>query len=109
MIRILKGALILIAFLGIAASPFSCKPSYSFTGASISPEVQTVSIDFFQSYAPLAPPIASQFFTEAMKDIFLQQTNLTLVKQDGDLQFSGAIVNYNSAPVAILLHLHELP
>jgi hypothetical protein len=80
---------------------FACKPSYSFTGASISPEVETVSIDFFPSYAPLAPPIAGQTFTEAMKDIFLSQTNLTLVKSNGDLQFSGAIVNYNNAPVAI--------
>jgi len=93
--------LIAIFLIGLSVLPFGCKTSYSFTGASISPEVQTVSIDFFPSYAPLAPPIASQFFTEAMKDIFLQQTNLTLVKQDGDLQFSGAIVNYNSAPVAI--------
>lgn len=99
--KAIKSSLLALALLCIAALPFSCKPSYSFTGASISPEVQTVSIDFFQSYAPLAPPIASQFFTEAMKDIFLQQTNLTLVKQDGDLQFSGAIINYNSAPVAI--------
>lgn len=81
--------------------PYSCKPSYSFTGASISPEVQTVSIDFFQAVTPLAPPTAGQFFTEAMKDIFLSQTNLTLVKSDGDLQFSGAIINYNAAPVAI--------
>lgn len=90
-------------FIGMAilSLPFSCKPSYSFTGASISPEIQTVSIDFFPSYAPLAPPIASQFFTEAMKDIFLAQTNLTLVKEDGDLQFSGSIVDYNNMPVAI--------
>ena len=36
-----------------------------------------------------------------MKNIFLQQTNLTLVKEDGDLQFSGAITGYRSAPVAI--------
>lgn len=91
------------SFLGLLITmfPYSCKPSYSFTGASISPEIETVSIDFFPSYAPLAPPIAGQFFTEAMKDIFLSQTNLTLVKSNGDLQFSGSIVDYNNAPVAI--------
>lgn len=93
--------IIVAVVMTLGVLPFSCKTSYSFTGASISPEVQTVSIEFFQSYAPLAPPVAGQTFTEAMKDIFLSQTNLTLVKSDGDLQFSGSIVNYNSAPVAI--------
>ena len=78
-----------------------CTASYSFTGASISPEVKTVSIDFFPSNASLAPPTASQAFTEAMKDIFLSQTNLILVKDDGDLQFEGFISNYTANPVAI--------
>lgn len=74
---------------------------YSFTGASISPDVKTVSIDFFESYAPLAPPTASQLFTEALKDIFLSQTNLVLVQSDGDLQFEGSIINYQANPMAI--------
>ncbi len=74
---------------------------YSFTGASISPEVKTVSIDFFPSYAPLAPPVSGQLFTEALKDIFISQTNLALVKSDGDLQFEGSIVGYSANPVAI--------
>lgn len=78
---------------------FSC--GYSFTGASISPEVKTVSIAFFPSYAPLAPPSAGQAFTEAMKDIFLSQTNLVLVQRNGDLQFEGSITNYQTNPVAI--------
>ncbi len=99
--KILQTIVLGLSAMLIASLPFSCKPSFSFTGASISPEVQTVSVDFFPSYAPLAPPIASQTFTESMKDIFLQQTNLTLVKEDGDLQFTGSIVGYNSAPVAI--------
>ncbi len=74
---------------------------YSFTGASISPEVKTVSIDFFPAFAPLAPPTAGQLFTEALKDIFLSQTNLVLVQSDGDLQFEGSIINYQTSPVAI--------
>ena len=74
---------------------------YSFTGASISPEVKTVSIDFFPAFAPLAPPTAGQLFTEALKDIFLSQTNLVLVQSDGDLQFEGSIIGYQTSPVAI--------
>lgn len=80
---------------------WSCKGGYSFTGASIDPEVQTVSIDFFASNAPLAPPIASQQFTESLKDIFLSQTNLSLVQENGDLEFEGFISGYSANPVAI--------
>lgn len=79
----------------------SCSASFSFTGASISPEVKTVSVDFFPSYAPLAPPNASQLFTEALKDVFQQQTNLNLVKSNGDLELEGTITAYNTSPVAI--------
>ena len=34
-------------------------------------------------------------------EIFLNQTKLDLTKQDGDLQFSGKIVDYRTAPVSI--------
>lgn len=91
----------LIGLLTISVLSWNCTASYSFTGASISPEVKTISIDFFPSNAPLAPPTASQLFTEALKDVFLTQTNLVLVSSDGDLQFEGFISNYTSNPVAI--------
>lgn len=79
----------------------ACKVSYSFTGASISPEIKTVSIAFFPINATLAPPTSGQLFTEALKDIFISQTNLVLVKSDGDLQFEGYISDYSNNPVAI--------
>ncbi len=78
-----------------------CKVSYSFTGASIAPDVKTVSIPYFSSYAPLAKPTYSQSFTEALKDIFASQTNLSFVPKGGDLEFEGAVTSYNAAPVAI--------
>ncbi|KAA3649972.1 MAG: hypothetical protein DWP98_05925 [Bacteroidetes bacterium] len=90
-----------ISFFALFLFTISGCGSYSFTGASISPNVKTVSISFFSSYAPLAPPSAGQLFTEALKDIFLSQTNLALVKSDGDLQFEGSISDYQTNPVAI--------
>lgn len=74
---------------------------YSFTGAAIDPNVKTVSVAFFQNYAPIAQVTVSQEFTEELKDIFISQTNLTLVKEGGDLQFEGAITNYEAVPLAI--------
>ncbi len=76
--------------------------NYGFSGASVDyNEVKTYSVDFFPNYAPLAQPTLSQAFTEALRDIFLNQTKLDLIKKDGDLQFSGKITGYRTAPISI--------
>lgn len=91
----------LLGLLLLTALIQGCKVSYSFSGASISPDVKTVSIKTFQNVAPLAQPTLSQTFTESLKDIFITQTNLTLVEKGGDLQFEGKITGYSVTPVAI--------
>ncbi|TAL58048.1 MAG: hypothetical protein EPN85_12540 [Bacteroidetes bacterium] len=78
-----------------------CKVHFSFSGASVSPDVKTVSIQYFKNNASLAPPTLSQTLTEAIKDIFTSQTNLGIVSRDGDLSFEGEITNYMTAPVAL--------
>jgi hypothetical protein len=88
-----------IMMLAILAG--SCKPRISLNGASIPAEAKTVSVAFFTNNASLAPPSLSQIFTEKMRDVVSQQTPLALMKQNGDLTFEGAIVDYNVAPVAI--------
>lgn len=84
----------------IAVFIAGCKV-YSFTGASISPEIKTVSIQFFPNRAPIVQPSLSQAFTEKLKDKFVSETSLTLVKGSGDLNFEGAIIDYNTQPTAI--------
>ena len=79
----------------------SCKVHYSFSGASVSPDVKTVSIQTFRNNASLAPPTLPQTINEALKDIFTSQTNLAIVSSSGDLNFEGEITNYITAPVAI--------
>jgi outer membrane lipopolysaccharide assembly protein LptE/RlpB len=74
---------------------------YSFTGASISPEIKTISIDYFPNRAPMVQPTVSQVFTEKLRDKFVSQTNLTLVTEPGDLRFEGYISDYYSQPTAI--------
>jgi outer membrane lipopolysaccharide assembly protein LptE/RlpB len=75
--------------------------SYSFTGASVAPEIKTVQIDYFPNRSSLIQPSLSQTFTEKLKDRFVSQTNLELVKNDGELVFEGAITNYIARPLAI--------
>tara|TARA_B100000886_G_scaffold340532_1_gene310907 strand:- start:5582 stop:6085 length:504 start_codon:yes stop_codon:yes gene_type:complete len=74
---------------------------YSFSGASISKEVKSVSINQFESIASLAPPVLSITLAEALKDKFSSETNLIPLKKDGDLIFSGRITNYRINPIAI--------
>ena len=74
---------------------------YSFTGASISPDVKTVSVQYFPNRAATIEPTLSQVFTEQLKDYFLEQTNLNFETELGDLNFSGEIVKYEVKPIAI--------
>ena len=74
---------------------------YSFTGASIPNEAKTVSVQYFNNKAATVQPTLSQVFTERLKDMFLEQTNLTLNENEGDLAFSGYISKYQIKPMAI--------
>ena len=79
----------------------ACKIGYSFTGASISPAVKTVFVDFFTNRARVVNPMLSQTFTEAMKDKFVNETGLSMEREQGDLEFSGEITGYDVRPLSI--------
>lgn len=76
------------------------KSGYTFTGADIG-AAETISIQKFPNYAPLAGPTLSQNFTEALRDKFISQTNLNLVGKNGDLRIEGTITGYDVRPMAI--------
>lgn len=71
---------------------------YSLSGAKI--DAKTIQIDYFPNNASLVEPSLSQKFTLALQDLFLQQSNLSLVKSGGELQFEGEITNYTIRPTA---------
>ncbi|MFZ9028487.1 MAG: LPS assembly lipoprotein LptE [Crocinitomicaceae bacterium] len=86
---------LLLSILGLSGCSV-----YSFTGASLVSGEQTISIQQFYNNALLGPSNMSQVFTETMRDYFQQNTNLTLVEENGDLQFEGYISSYTVTPVA---------
>lgn len=90
-----------ILIAGILLLITGCKINYTFTGASISPDIKTVSIQYFPNQAPLIQPQLSNEFTEALKDKFVRQTSLELINGIGDLNFEGVITGYDTKPVAI--------
>lgn len=82
----------------------ACTVSYKFNGSSINyDKVKTISIADFPIkcdyvYAPLATT-----FNEDLKDIFIRQTRLQLLKpnQNADLQIDGEITGYNQYNQAV--------
>lgn len=80
-----------------------CAISYSFTGAG--------SIDYtkYKTIAIADFPIKSDYvyaplgtrFNEELKDIFIRQTRLQIVKVNGDMEIEGEIVGYNQYNEAV--------
>ena len=87
---ILLGAL-LVASCGI----------YSFTGTSIQPDVQTITINYFEYKALKVNPSLSNDLTEAVKDQFRKLTRLSQVDMDGDLEITGEITGYDVRATAV--------
>lgn len=96
--KIVAFILMVIVAGGISSS---CKVSYSFTGANISPAVKTYSVYYFPNRAKLINPTLSQSFTEALREKLQRQTSLNEVQENGDLVFEGYIESYEVRPMAI--------
>lgn len=93
--RLIAFSCLLVAIFGLSGCGV-----YSFSGASISPTVKTISIQTFYNNAPLGPSNMSALFTESIKDYYQQNTSLTLVDDNGDLQLDGYIADYTITPVS---------
>lgn len=95
-----KNKIWLVGFWGLIFT--ACTISYKFNGASIDyTKVKTITIKDFPNQAPLVYPPLSQVFTEALKDIYIRQTRLQLVRSNGDLELEGEITGYELTPLAV--------
>lgn len=74
---------------------------YSFTGASIAPDIKTFSLSYFPNKAMIVSPTLSQEFTDKLRNYVLANARLHEVDQDGDVDISGEISGYDITPVAI--------
>lgn len=79
----------------------SCKVGYSFTGASISPDVKTFTVYYMPNRARLVNPTLSQQLTEALQDKLTRQTSLRMLEDSGDLEFEGQVTGYETRPMTI--------
>ncbi len=90
---------ILLPVMGLFLA--GCTVKYSFSGASISPEVKTFSVQYFQNRAPLVQVGLSQTLTDALIDKCKAQTNLKYVTGTGDVSFEGDITDYKTVPLTV--------
>lgn len=92
--------LLSVAMLSIVFA--ACKISYSFTGASIAPNVKTFSVYYFPNRAKLVNPNLSQQFTDGLQEKLIKQTSLNQISENGDLEFNGQITDYDVKPINIV-------
>jgi hypothetical protein len=96
----MRAAVIYLGIFYLLILP-GCTMNYSFTGASIPPQLETISVQYFDNRAPVINPSLSQELTDALKDMFQSRTRLRLVNEPGDADFQGTIEQYRTNPVAV--------
>jgi hypothetical protein len=98
-IKNIRAGVMIVVFALIISLP-GCK-YYSFTGASIPPQLETISVQIFENRAPIVNPSLSQDMTNALKDRFQARTPLKLTNDIGDADFEGTITDYRTQPVSV--------
>ncbi len=71
---------------------------YSFTGTTITAE--TISIQTFYNDTNNGPANLAVTFTNNLRDYYQQNTSLSQVSDNGELQIEGSITSYRLTPVA---------
>ncbi|MEJ8802269.1 LptE family protein [Pontibacter sp. H249] len=74
---------------------------YSFSGSTLPPDIQTVTIQNFENSTGEGPANLTQLVTNNFKTFFQRNSNLNIVQRDGDLQLEGQIVSFTYTPAAI--------
>lgn len=92
-----------LALLAVVLTFTGCgvKVNYSFSGASISDDVKTLSVLTFQNRSSLVQVGLSQTLTDALLDMCKAQTNLSIVASGGDVSFEGDITDYKTQPMTV--------
>jgi len=71
---------------------------YSFTGVSTT--AKNISIQEFYNNADLGPANMGQTFTNSLKTYFIQNTSLSVVPDEGELQLEGEITDFKLTPIS---------
>jgi len=73
---------------------------YSFTGTTLSSDLETITIQNFGMATAGGPQDLSIDFNEALKEYYQRNTSLKLIPNEGDLFIGGSITKYEMTPLA---------
>ena len=90
-----------ILALSLAAFAVSACGIYSFSGTSITPDVKTITINYFEYKAMKVNPSLSNDLTEAVRNQFRRMTSLEQMDMDGDLEITGQVTGYDVRASAV--------
>ena len=89
----------------VAATAFGATGcgSYSFTGTTLPPDVETIAIPLFEDQTRSGIPNLSDSMTELLIDRFVNRTRLRLASDEtiSDTILSGIVVQYRNQPSAV--------
>jgi len=88
----------LVIYIGLILGLHSCF-SYSFIDGSI--DAESFSVSIFEEQAANAPAGYGGQFTDYLKNFIIGRSKLKLKDIDADIQISGKIIGYNTAPLAV--------
>ena len=74
---------------------------YSFSGTSIAPDVESISIEYFENKALQVNPSLANTLTEELIDKYRKLTKLDILTEEGDLNVYGEIMSYEVNPTAV--------
>jgi len=72
--------------------------NYSFTGTATA--AKTISITEFYNNADLGPANMGQTLSNSLKTYFIQNSSLSVVREEGELQMEGEVASFTLTPVA---------
>ena len=93
----MKVQLRLLTFILSSALLSSCG-IYSFTGVSTT--AKNISITEFYNNADLGPANMGQTFTNSLKTYYIQNTSLSVLPEEGELQLEGEITDFKLSPIS---------
>ena len=74
---------------------------YTFSGASISPEIKNIKISYFINEAENFKANLDRDITQKLTDFIIEQTDLSVNKDNYEIEINGKITSYDITPISI--------
>ena len=94
-----RNTLLVLLFMSVfGLNGCGVSANYSMTGSTTT--AQTISIAEFYNNADLGPANMGQVLTNEIKNYFIQNSNLRVVAEEGELQLEGEIIDFRLTPIS---------